>query len=98
MVLLKQAGAVVIGKTNTPEFDAGSQTFNPVFGVTRNPYHTSLTPGGSSGGAAAAVAARMIPFADGSISRPASGTRRPSAAWWDCGPRPAWCRPTCSTR
>jgi amidase len=66
VALLKQAGAVVIGKTNTPEFGAGSQTFNPVFGITRNPYDTSLTPGGSSGGAAAAVAARMIPFADGS--------------------------------
>ncbi len=62
---LKQAGAVVIGKTNTPEFGAGSQTFNPVFGPTRNPYDTRLTPGGSSGGAAAAVAG-MIPFADGS--------------------------------
>jgi amidase len=52
---LKQAGAVVIGKTNTPEFGAGSQTFNRVFGPTRNPYDTRLTPGGSSGGAAAAV-------------------------------------------
>ena len=63
---LKQAGAVVIGKTNTPEFGAGSQTFNPVFGVTRNPHDPRLTPGGSSGGAAAAVAACMVPFADGS--------------------------------
>jgi len=63
---LKRAGAVVIGKTNAPEFGAGSQTFNPVFGPTRNPYDTRLTPGGSSGGAAAAVAAGMIPFADGS--------------------------------
>ena len=66
MARLKQAGAVVIGKTNTPEFGAGSQTFNPVFGPTRNPYDTRLTPGGSSGGAAAAVAAGLIPFADGS--------------------------------
>ena len=66
VALLKAAGAVVIGKTNTPEFGAGSQTFNPVFGPTRNPYDTRLTPGGSSGGAAAAVAAGMIPFADGS--------------------------------
>jgi amidase len=63
---LKQAGAVVIGKTNAPEFGAGSQTFNRVFGPTRNPYDTRLTPGGSSGGAAAAVAAGLIPFADGS--------------------------------
>lgn len=66
VALLKQAGAVVIGKTNVPEFGAGSQTFNPLFGPTRNPYDTRLTPGGSSGGAAAAVAAGMIPFADGS--------------------------------
>src|SRR5918999_4182970 len=63
---LKRAGAIVIGKTNTPEFGAGSQTFNQVFGVTRNPYDLSCTPGGSSGGAAAAVAARLLPFADGS--------------------------------
>jgi amidase len=63
---LRRAGAIVIGKTNTPEFGAGSQTFNPVFGATRNPYDPSRTPGGSSGGAAAAVAAGMLPFADGS--------------------------------
>jgi len=63
---LRDAGAIVVGKTNTPEFGAGSQTFNPVFGVTRNPYDLSRTAGGSSGGAAAAVAAGMLPFADGS--------------------------------
>jgi len=63
---LRRAGAIVIGKTNTPEFGAGSQTFNAVFGATRNPYDPSRTPGGSSGGAAAAVAAGMLPFADGS--------------------------------
>lgn len=63
---LRQAGAVIIGKTNTPEFGAGSQTFNPVFGATKNPFDLTKTPGGSSGGAAAAVAAGMIPFADGS--------------------------------
>jgi amidase len=74
---LRRAGAIVIGKTNTPEFGAGSQTFNPVFGPTRNPYDPARTPGGSSGGAAAAVAAGMLPFADGSdlgasIRNPAS--------------------------
>jgi amidase len=63
---LKAAGAIVVGKTNTPEFGAGSQTFNSVFGATRNPYDLARTPGGSSGGAAAAVATRMLPFADGS--------------------------------
>ena len=63
---LKSAGAVTIGKTNTPEFGAGSQTFNEVFGATRNPYDRTRTVGGSSGGAAAALAARMIPIADGS--------------------------------
>ena len=54
---LKSAGAVTIGKTNTPEFGAGSQTFNEVFGATRNPYDRTRTVGGSSGGAAAALAA-----------------------------------------
>ena len=63
---LGTAGAVTIGKTNTPEFGAGSQTFNEVFGATRNPYDLSKTCGGSSGGAAAAVASGMLPFADGS--------------------------------
>ena len=66
VALLKAAGAVIIGKTNTPEFGAGSQTFNAVFGATRNPWDTRMTPGGSSGGAAAAVAAGLLPFADGS--------------------------------
>ena len=63
---LKAAGAITIGKTNTPEFAAGSQTFNKVFGATLNPYDLTKTCGGSSGGAAAAVACGMLPFADGS--------------------------------
>jgi amidase len=63
---LKAAGAITLGKTNTPEFGAGSNTFNKVFGATRNPYDLSKTSGGSSGGAAAAVACGMLPFADGS--------------------------------
>ena len=63
---LKAAGAVTIGKTNTPEFGAGSQTYNEVFGETRNPYDPSKTCGGSSGGAATALAAGMLPIADGS--------------------------------
>jgi amidase len=63
---LNAGGAITIGKTNTPEFGAGSQTFNLVFGATLNPYDLSKTCGGSSGGAAAAVASGMLPFADGS--------------------------------
>ena len=63
---LRLAGAIVVGKTNTPEFGAGSQTFNPVFGSTLNPYDRGKTCGGSSGGAAVAVATGMLPIADGS--------------------------------
>jgi amidase len=63
---LQAGGALTIGKTNTPEFGAGSQTFNPVFGATLNPYDTSKTCGGSSGGAAVALACGMLPIADGS--------------------------------
>ncbi|HEX4091710.1 MAG TPA: amidase family protein [Trebonia sp.] len=77
VALLKAAGAVIIGKTNTPEFGAGSQTFNAVFGATRNPWDTRMTPGGSSGGAAAAVAAGLVPFADGSDL--AASIRNPAA-------------------
>lgn len=63
---MKAAGAVVVGKTNTPEWGAGSQTFNTLFGVTATPYDLGRTSGGSSGGAAAALASRMLPVADGS--------------------------------
>jgi amidase len=74
---LRAAGAILIGKTNTPEFGAGSQTFNAVFGATRNPYDLTKTCGGSSGGAAAALACGMLPLADGtdlggSLRNPAS--------------------------
>ncbi len=62
----KAAGAIVIGKTNVPEFGLGSQTFNKVFGATRNPYNLTKTCGGSTGGGAAALASGMIPLADGS--------------------------------
>jgi amidase len=63
---LREAGAIAVGKTNTPEFGAGSQTYNEVFGETLNPYDTTKTCGGSSGGAAVALACRMLPLADGS--------------------------------
>src|SRR6478735_3695576 len=62
---MKQAGVITLGKTNIPEFAAGGHTFNEVFGTTRNPYDLSKTAGGSSGGAAAALATGMHPLADG---------------------------------
>ncbi|WP_067801017.1 amidase [Actinomadura formosensis] len=63
---MRAAGVITLGKTNVPEFAAGSHTFNPVFGLTRNPYDLSRSAGGSSGGAAAALACGMHPLADGS--------------------------------
>jgi amidase len=63
---IKAAGAITCGKSNTPEFGSGSQTFNAVFGATRNPYDLNRTCGGSSGGAAVAVRCGMVPIADGS--------------------------------
>src|SRR6202158_3506925 len=62
---IKNAGAIVIGKTNTPEFGMGSHTFNPVFGATRNPYNLTKTCGGSTGGGAVAMACGMAPLASG---------------------------------
>src|SRR5436305_3828149 len=75
---LRRAGAITIGKTNTPEFGAGSQTFNTVFGPTRNPYDLTKTCGGSSGGAAVALACGMVPVASGSD---AGGSLRNPAAY-----------------
>ena len=74
---IRNAGAIALGKTNVPEFGAGSQTFNDIFGATLNPYDLSKTCGGSSGGAAVALACRMLPIADGtdiggSLRNPAS--------------------------
>ena len=63
---MRKAGVIFIGHTNMPEFGLGSNTFNSVFGATHNPYHLSKTAGGSSGGAAAALATDMLPLADGS--------------------------------
>jgi amidase len=62
---IKQAGAIVVGKTNTPEFGAGANTVNRVFGATRNPWDLALSVGGSSGGGAAALASGMLPLAEG---------------------------------
>ena len=75
---MKAAGCIVIGKTNVPEFGLGSHSFNEVFGVTRNPYDLTKTAGGSSGGAAVALATRMLPVADGSDFM---GSLRNPAAW-----------------
>jgi amidase len=75
---LRRAGAILIGKTNTPEFGLGSHTFNPVYGATRNAYDPSRSAGGSSGGAAVALALRMLPVADGSDF---GGSLRNPAGW-----------------
>jgi amidase len=74
---IKRTGAIVIGKTNVPEFGLGSHTFNPVFGTTLNAYDQSRTAGGSSGGAAVALALRMLPVANGSDH--AGSLRNPAA-------------------
>ena len=84
---MKGAGCIVIGKTNTPEFGMGSHSFNSVFGVTRNPYDLTKTAGGSSGGAAASLAMRMLPLADGSDFM---GSLRNPAGWCNVfGMRPS---------
>lgn len=77
---LRDAGAILLAKTNTPEFGAGSNTTNKVFGPTRNPYDLERTPGGSSGGSAAALATGMLPLAHGSDT---GGSLRNPATW--CG-------------
>src|SRR5881396_3327480 len=84
---LRAAGAVTLGKTNTPEFGAGSQTFNTVFGATRNPYDVTKTCGGSSGGAAVALACGMVPIADGSDT--GGSLRNPAAFCNVVGFRPS---------
>ena len=84
---IRAAGAVTVGKTNTPELGAGSQTFNTVFGATRNPYDTGKTCGGSSGGAAVALACGMVPIADGSDT--GGSLRNPAAFCNVVGFRPS---------
>jgi amidase len=85
---LRAAGAIFVGKTNTPEWGQGSHSFNPVHGVTRNPYDLGRSAGGSSGGAAAALAARMVPVADGSDMM--GSLRNPAAFCNVYGFRPTW--------
>ncbi len=87
---MRGAGAILIGKTNVPEFGLGSHTFNPVHGTTVNPYDRSLSCGGSSGGAAVALATGMLALADGSD---AMGSLRNPAGWGNVyGFRPSWGR------
>jgi amidase len=84
---MREAGAITLGKTNTPEFGAGSHTFNTIFGPTRNPYDPGKTCGGSSGGAAVALATGMIPIADGSDT--GGSLRNPAAFCNVVGFRPS---------
>lgn len=85
---MREAGAIFIGKTNTPEWGLGSHSFNEIFGVTRNPYAHDRSAGGSSGGAAAALAARMVPVADGSDMM--GSLRNPAGFCNVYGFRPSW--------
>ncbi len=94
---MKAAGGIVIGKTNVPEFAVGSNTFNPLFGITANAWDPALSAGGSSGGAAVALAHRMLSFADGSDFM---GSLRNPAGWNHVfglrpsqGRVPAWPKP-----
>src|SRR5262245_13937586 len=84
---IRQAGGITIGKTNTPEFGAGSQTFNKVFGATLNPYDLTKTCGGSSGGAAVALACGLVPVASGSDT--GGSLRNPAAFCNVVGFRPS---------
>ncbi len=87
---MRAAGAILIGKTNVPEFGLGSHSFNPVYGATRNPYDTTRSAGGSSGGAGVALATGMTSLADGSDMM---GSLRNPAAWNNVyGFRPSWGR------
>ncbi|MEQ9693531.1 amidase [Shimia sp. SDUM112013] len=85
---LRAEGAIFVGKTNVPEFGLGSHSINPVYGVTRNPYDSNRTAGGSSGGAAAALATRMVALADGSDMM--GSLRNPAAFCNVYGFRPGW--------
>lgn len=94
---MKAAGCIVIGKTNMPEFGLGSHTYNPLFGPTPNPWDPAVSVGGSSGGAAAALALRLLPVADGSDFM---GSLRNPAGWTNTfglrpsqGRVPAWPKP-----
>jgi amidase len=89
---MRAAGAITCGKTNTPELGAGSQTFNSVFGATRNPYDLAKTCGGSSGGAAVALACGMVPIAMAVIWGARCETPLRSATSWGFDLHPGACR------
>jgi amidase len=84
---MRRAGAIIVGKTNTPEFGAGSQTFNKVFGATRNPYDLTKTCGGSSGGAAVSLACGLAPVVSGADT--GGSLRNPAAFCNVAGFRPS---------
>jgi len=84
---MRRAGAIIVGKTNTPEFGSGSQTFNTIFGATLNPYDLTKTCGGSSGGAAVALACGLVPVASGSDT--GGSLRNPAAYCNVAGFRPS---------
>jgi amidase len=87
---MRRSGAIFVGRTNTPEFGLGSHTYNRLFGTTTNAFDTSLSAGGSSGGAAAALALHMLPVADGSDMM--GSLRNPAAFNHVVGFRPSWGR------
>ena len=90
---LRKAGAIMVGKTNTPEFGAGANTRNPVWGATGNPFNPEMTAGGSSGGSAAALAVDMLPICTGSDTGGSLQFRLRSAVSSASAHHPAWCRP-----
>ena len=89
---VRKAGGIIFAKTNTPEFGAGSNTTNRVYGPTGNPFDPTLTSAGSSGGSAVALALGQVPLATGSDYGGSLRTPAASAGWRASGPRPAWCR------
>jgi len=94
----RAAGAIVVGKTNVPEFGANANSNNPVYGPSGNPFDPRRNPGGSSGGSAVALATGMLPIYTGSDG---GGSLRIPAAfcgWSASVPRPAWCQPTGAAR
>jgi amidase len=92
VALVRKAGAIIVAKTNVPEFGAGANTRNLVWGATGNPFDPRLNAGGSSGGSTVALACDMLPVCTGSDTGGSLRIRPRSAGWWAFGPRPGWCR------